>query len=847
MLGSTLEVSKLLNDLKSSASYSHWCKPELSKLLRMLGLDVTYTRAVENSLFRSTADRGEIQVLDLLGGYGSTILGHNHPEVCDALMTALNQHVAIHAQASLRPESAALGEHLNHMIAQERGLKNLSDHYQTHLFNTGAEAVEAAMKHALMAWQEKKSAQTSAPVFFCMEGSYHGKTAGALAVTSNPSFGVMYPQPAVQTVFIRRDSTREELETLFANYTQGSFTQIAGVLLEVIQGEGGVICLREELLRDLAELSRRAKVPLIVDEIQSGMYRAGRLLASHEFALDPDYILLGKSLGGGYAKISAFLVKASCSVGAFDLMHGSTFSEDGLSSIVALRTLQVLEKMSVYLPFRAYAVQEQFLQGILEIQKKYPGVIREGRGRGFFLAVEFEQDQASLVLDALESTGYMSYVMSSYLLHRHDIRLGATLSRPNTLRIEPSALLSDQHVQHLLQSLDEMTALLYKGQVGQLLAHLIRDPQPGLAEVVSRRPARLKVEPGLRRVVFLSHFLDSDHVQDMDPLFDQVGAQDREWFLHELGAIFPGVTYHQQMIEGLGGERVLFELYGLPLTSHQIEQSILQRDHVAYDKIRQAAEIALAEGAFCLGLGQYTSIATVNGRRLLDLGLPVTTGNSLTVGLAVAALKSLLQERGLSASKLRLGIVGAAGNIGNVIAQIFADEGAALTLIHRESYETSGKFQDAVARIEKNSSLQKETLVLGDDWSLLHDCDAVVLSTNSPEQLLLPKHLKQGAIVLDVSVPSNFHPRIALERPDVVCFQGGFARLPRGQTFENKMVSAPEGQIFACMAETLMMGLHGISQSYSVGPVTKERVRDALEKAESAGIGLGSLKKFSVF
>jgi predicted amino acid dehydrogenase len=112
--------------------------------------------------------------------------------------------------------------------------------------------------------------------------------------------------------------------------------------------------------------------------------------------------------------------------------------------------------------------------------------------------------------------------------------------------------------------------------------------------------------------------------------------------------------------------------------------------------------------------------------------------------------------------------------------------------------------------------------------------------------MLKPEHLKKDALVLDISVPSNVHPSVFSERADVECVQGGFARLPLGQKLDDcALVFAPEGEIFACMAETLTLGLLNHPESFSRGPLSKERILRITRMARDAGIELGSVKRFS--
>jgi 4-aminobutyrate aminotransferase-like enzyme len=314
------------------------------------------------------------------------MIGHNHPMAKQALLNCLYNNVPFHMQASKQLHAKRLEEQLNEIINEDLTNSIKSELFHSHLnselkykltlANTGTEAVEAALKHALLSWRTKidhltirlggpqiakksckalmralEDPEDGGPVLVCLEGSFHGKTAGALAVNGNQSYFGMYGKQLLKSVAVTREASRECIEEVFERYVMrglvdgkvdekmkmGKVSRIAAVILEPIQGEGGIWELSSTFFRNLMEVLREHGVPLIVDEIQSGMYRTGTFLATTGILSDivkekattwsdekklamgywvPDYILLGKSLGGGLTKISAMLVRGmiNCSL-----------------------------------------------------------------------------------------------------------------------------------------------------------------------------------------------------------------------------------------------------------------------------------------------------------------------------------------------------------------------------------------------------------------------------------------------------------------------------------------------------------------------------------------------------
>ncbi len=195
--------------------------------------------------------------------------------------------------------------------------------------NSGSEAVEIAMKHALL--------ETGGQTFLTLDGAFHGKTLGALQLTSNKALR----RPFALRGFRVRRVRPNDMQHLEATFT--SVRRPAGFFFEPIQGEGGVRPVGREFLGRIAELCAEHRIPLIADEYQTGLGRTGSFLASHAFGVRPDYIILSKALGGGIAKISAVLIDRRRYRAEFDLLHSSTFASDGFSCGVGLKFLEMLE------------------------------------------------------------------------------------------------------------------------------------------------------------------------------------------------------------------------------------------------------------------------------------------------------------------------------------------------------------------------------------------------------------------------------------------------------------------------------------------------------------------------
>jgi acetylornithine/succinyldiaminopimelate/putrescine aminotransferase/predicted amino acid dehydrogenase len=856
--------------------YARNAKPMLANLQRLLRIDRVYVRAEGDLL----VDENGNEVLDMLGGYGSTLIGHNHPRLVDSLVAAYGRRVPTHAQGSIREPAARLGARINQEI--RRGLPK-APHYYVHLSSTGTEAVEAAIKHALLEYQVRRNRwvttidrmcveleeraphddrlqqleevrttiASAQPVLFALQRGYHGKTMGALAATWNPSFRTMFEQRPLRVEFLdatdvkASDAALHEFIHVLDLPGLPSWSPIIGILFEPLQSEGGIYELPEAFVDWLKTIQLDTHLPLIADEIQSGCFRTGKFLYCEFLGLTPDYLLLGKSLGGSLGKISATCIAEHRYVPDFSWIHSSTFAEDEPSCLMALEFFDVVEAMDPPIAVRAETFERMVRLEVALIQLQVGSFIREVRGRGFLIGLDFDlagdEVPIPVFLKTATDAGVGSYLFMSYLLGQHGIRVGVTLSKATVLRIEPSAFVTAESVLRLARALRALCEIIRDRKVTQLNAHLWSTaPDPAALE----QPSTLWVRPdagarALPRIAFLTHVIDNDNVKQMDASLASTSSGERDRFMRQFGDFADPVTYHEQVITSGEGNEIVLEIQGIMRTTPFFEASLRSGDLAALGEVRSALRLAKRNGAVLAGLGQYTSIVSSNGMLLREYGLGVTSGNSLTAAFAFRTLENALATNGRDMGDCRIGVVGVSGNICNVITQLIGDRAAGVVLVHRDDAESKRRVSASMQRIFENSTLDPSQVTLTHDRTLLADCDAIVLGTNSTDHLITPDILEYGAVLVDISVPSNVHPDVFEERPDVVAYHGALATLPGDQVLNAGWMPLPTGQIYACLAETITLGLTSHFDHYSVGVVRKAQVIDVMARAARAGVGLG--------
>ena len=324
--------------------------------------------------------------LDMMSAYSAVSHGHAHPRLVRAATDQL-QTLSIVSRAYYTDKLGPFLERACELTGQDVALP----------MNTGAEAVETALKAARKwAYKVKGVAEDRAGIIAC-EGNFHGRTITIVGLSSEPQYRDGFgPYPDGLTLVPYGD-----IDALTAAITPDT----AAFLVEPIQGEGGIIIPPDGYLTQAARVCRDNNVLLICDEVQTGLGRTGRLLASQHEDVKPDGLILGKALGGGILAVSLFLARREVMSVFTPGDHGSTFGGNPLSSAVALEALNVLveEKLAE----RSAELGDYFKEQLGSLRSK---LIREVRGRGLFIGVEIDPARVTAreVCERLMNHGLLS-------------------------------------------------------------------------------------------------------------------------------------------------------------------------------------------------------------------------------------------------------------------------------------------------------------------------------------------------------------------------------------------------------------------------------------------------------
>ena len=370
---------------------------------------VLFTRGSGAYVFDSSGKK----YLDFLGGIAVNALGHAHPRIVKII----------------RRESAR-AIHLSNLFHNEfqgplaRKLSSLSGLDRVFFANSGTEAIDGALKLARLCGRSADNAPAnpqSKPRILAMENSFHGRTFGALSVTATEKYRAPF-EPLVPGVEFVRLNDVADLEAKFDN-------SVCAIILETIQGEGGIHPVSEEFWDRARSLATQYRALLIADEIQCGLGRTGRYFAYQKFAAKPDIAVIAKPLAAGLP-LGAILTTEAVASRISPGLHGTTFGGGPMICAVALEFLNVLQDQKLLANVRARGAELR--EGLSRLAARFD-FIREIRGEGLMLGVEL----------SVESGPYVSEAMKRGLL--------INCTHDYTLRLLPPFLITSAQVRDFLR------------------------------------------------------------------------------------------------------------------------------------------------------------------------------------------------------------------------------------------------------------------------------------------------------------------------------------------------------------------------------------------------------------
>ncbi|ERI12223.1 aspartate aminotransferase family protein [Brucella intermedia] len=440
----TVSEAKALDLPRMTELFTAHLNPGQLHFMKLLGFHKVKIERAEGMYYYDQDGR---PILDFFGGFGSLAFGHNHPRILEARRQF---------QEEMRHEIAiAFMSQYATALAYDIAACSPGDLDMVFLGSSGSEAMEAAIKVA------ERAAGPNKPKIVYAENSFHGKTKGVLSVTDGGLYRGEFKlvDNTVRVPF----GDIAAVENAFR-----SDPEIGVIVLETVQGGGGIIQADAEFWQKLRRLCDQHGVIWVADEVQCGLGRTGKFYAFEHYGVIPDVTALAKSLGGGKTAMAAMIARRRIYMKAYGtpktaMIHAmATFGGIGEACITSIEALNVL--YDEHLIDNAADVGDYLLERLRELQSRYPALVKDVRGQGMMVGLEFHDFSQTMpnvlrpVLGMLDEKlkGSLPGFIGSHLLRDHGVLVAFTEYNRNVIRLEPPLICGREHVDAFIQALDEV-------------------------------------------------------------------------------------------------------------------------------------------------------------------------------------------------------------------------------------------------------------------------------------------------------------------------------------------------------------------------------------------------------
>ncbi len=449
--------AKNLTAAETADLFCQHLNPGQLHFLKLLGFDKVLVDSAQGMFYTDKTGR---KILDFFGGFGSVALGHNHPRILSMRKQFQDELRHEIAMAFMSQYAATLANNLAAIAPADLDMVFLG--------STGSEAVEAALKLA-----ESVQGPQRATIAYA-ENSFHGKSRGALSVTDSSFY-----QSTYKLLDNRVRIPFGDAAALEAALKQDS--SIGILILETVQGGAGIVTATPEYWQEVRRLCDVYRVLWIADEVQCGVGRTGRFFAFEHAGVVPDMVTLAKALGGGKTAMGAMIARRPLYMKAYGtpktaLIHGpATFGGIGEACCTSIEALNILydEKL-----IDNAATQGAYLLEQLNLlQTKYPKLIKEVRGQGLMIGLEFNDFSQTLPIGVRQMVavldeklkGSLCGFIGALLLKQYDILVAFTEYNRNVIRLEPALTIEREHIDSFITAMD---SLLKRGISGIVTAYV---------------------------------------------------------------------------------------------------------------------------------------------------------------------------------------------------------------------------------------------------------------------------------------------------------------------------------------------------------------------------------------
>lgn len=550
------------------------------------------------------------------------------------------------------------------------------------------------------------------------------------------------------------------------------------------------------------------------------------------------YYLLGKSLGGGYEKIAAVLIDDDHFKISFPQYYTSTFANGELAACTALATLEVMIRENI--TGTALRKGNEFMVKLKRVAADYPDVIESVEGKGLMLGIHFKKElgKRNILLRVLCENELLGYLIAGWMFHNKKIRILPSLSKPDSIRLEPSVYISDESMEQFCDALSDLCLQCRNGNMYELLKYLMNDdPFLDKSEKSSQGEFPVTLEepaPGALKVGFIGNFtIPPKELVLIEPDLKKASDTGLRILFNKMQSLLEGRSI-RLFSKNLMNGKIHFTFYILPFDTAHLElvnRWGKKRYYIA--RIQETVNKLTQEGVSHISLGAHTSILSGNGLYLAESKkVKILTGNTLTVASCLYHLDQYLVEHHLDIPQpVKIAIAGANGNIGSGLAGCLDDQKYSDSIVL-----LVGNNMKKLELLRKKIFTPNRSVECTTDLFDLQKADIIISCTNSNDPLIFPHHIQPDhkTFIIDIAVPGSVSEDVKHMKNVQFCKEASTVYMPDEPDF---LISThtPVGKVFCCAAEVMLAALYDVQLPLK-GHVNPQSIKEMRNLAIKEGL-----------